>query len=155
MKLQRPAQSLDLDLRRFTAGTQFYWHCAVAQPLRSGCAAFAQWVSSHCAVGVQPLLSGCASLRSSVQPLCSGCAAITQWCTAIAQRVRTTTGLLRSRCAAIVQWVRSHYVVDAQPLRSFITQRYAVGAQPLRSETLLRNGCVMVHYAVITHRATC
>ena len=34
-------------------------------------------------------------------------------------------------------------------LRRFITQRYAVVAQQLRSETLVRNGCVIVNYAAL------
>ena len=57
-----------------------------AQPLRSGCAAIAQWMRSNYAVNAQPLRSEC---------------------TVIAQWVRSIThidyAVLRSECAAVTQ----------------------------------------------------
>ncbi len=67
--------------------------------LRSVFAAIAQWLRSHCAAGAQTLRSGCAALRSF----------ITQRCAVGAQPLRSKTRVRNGCVIVITQPLRSHY----------------------------------------------
>ncbi len=67
--------------------------------MRTGCAAIAQLVRSHCAAGVQTLRSGCAALRSF----------ITQSYAVGAQPLSSETRVRNGCVFFITQSLRSHY----------------------------------------------